>query len=108
MSEVASLCRVPLCISADEPEHEPVQPCADQYMLNCSESPEYRFLHALQYTFTATPVGGGPAVTVVATSPSSTLTGLSSSKQVCMQPHCTQSKLASLCLKWSLRCIIQK
>ena len=36
----------------------------------------------LQYTFTATPVSGGPAVTVTASSPSALMTGLTPGAKV--------------------------
>ena len=45
----------------------------------------------LQYTFTATPVGGGPALTITAASPSATMTGLSPGKQVCSVPRAAGS-----------------
>ena len=40
----------------------------------------------LQYTFTATPVSGGPAVTVTASSPSALMTGLTPGAKV--RPLC--------------------
>ena len=60
-------------------------------------------LASLQYTFTATPVNGGPPVTITVNSPSATMTGLTPGTQVSCVTSC-KAILLNNCFDLQSRC----